>query len=576
MNTQPFLELSIPNYQSVIHLLKIIGTESLFAPFQFELTLLPESVDDFTQLKLASSISFAIHHNNQQTPQWFNGVIETIQYPDKSLKNSQHAKLRIMPKLSLMQFTQQSRSFVNLTAKDILKQLCREHQILDVDFSQLAGTYPELPYCVQYQETDLQFLQRLCSNQGIYYYFQHSQTKHVLVFSDHPLPGLTYSELLIHRNTHSGDTAYLYHWTRSQKSYIPIMQSQSFTLLTPTQPNQAVNQSTQAQPKIPVGNFKFLQQDDGGYLNNAAELAARLKNQHAAQLLQQQKIACEGNYPYLSAGMQLNIASEIDAQINGAYYINQIQHTAIAAMDESEKTYQNILSLYPQSLSFVPSCLENTCVIPGIIPAVVTGPSNADAYTQRFAEVKVQPKWNTDPKEASSWVRVKQMIAGNGFGSQWIPRINQNVLLSYQQGQAHKPSVIGGIVIASGSEAISRNEASVLLSYNAKSENGFQTRTLGADATQGHRLKLDDTPNQELFYLKSQRDKDVLVKGNHQCTIQHDSRKQIQQGIYAVNVQDVYTITAKQKLHFHVGTSEIILDANGVHFHADTIALNGC
>lgn len=565
MNTEPFLELSIPNYQSVIHLLKITGTESLFTPFQFELTLLPESTDDFKQLKLASSISFAIHHNSQQPPQWFNGVIETIKFPDNNLKNSQQAKLRIIPKLSLMQFTQQSRSFVNLTAKEILKQLCREHQILDVDFSQLADTYPELPYCVQYQETDLQFLQRFCSNQGIYYYFQHSQAKHLLVFSDHPLPGLTYPELLIHRNTHSGDTAYLFHWTRSQKSYIPIMQSQSFTLLTPTQPNQALNQSTQAQPKIPISNAKSLRQDEGGYLNNAAELAARLKIQHAAQLLQQQKIQCEGSYAYLSAGMQLNIASEIDPQINDAYYINQIHHIAIAATNESKNTYQNILSLYPQSLSFVPSYLDGTCVIPGIIPAVVTGPSNADAYTQRFAEVKVQPKWNTDPKETSSWVRVKQKIAGNGFGNQWIPRINQNVLLCYQQGQAHKPSVIG-----------SATKNTQALSYNAKSESGFQTRTLGADASQGHQLKLDDTPDQELFYLKSQRGKDVIVKGDHHCMIQNNSHKQIQHGIYAVKVQDIYTINAKQKLHFHVGTSEIILDATGVHFHADSIALNVC
>lgn len=562
MNKKLFLELLIPNYQSKIHLLKIEGTEWLSEPFYFHLTVFPDSFTEFKNLQLAQPISLAIHHADNQPPQWFNGIIQTLQYSETQ------AELTVVPQLTLLQDKLKSRGFTKQTVIDILKQLCREHGLTNVDFSELTGSYPELPYCVQYQETDFDFLMRICAEHGIYYYFRQSKDKHELLFSDAPLPQLYYPEKLLHRNVQDSNMRpHLYHWTRTRESVTSITKSRSFSLITPNCAYQAENQNNQSQPAIPIANRTHLKHDEGGYLTGSAELAARLKIQQQAQNLQKQRIQCEGNYPNLSAGTQINIVSEVDPQINGAYYLYEVKHYAA---EQTVNTYHNQLSLYPQSINFVPLHADISKEIPGITPALVSGDSQDDANSNIHASVKVRPEWainyndndNADHTN-SCWARVKQNVAGNGFGSQFIPRVNQEVIMSFQQGQTHKLSVIGGLY---------KNK--YLPIYNSQTQSGFKTHSLGGEKDQGHNLRFDDTPQQEEIFLKSQKDKRVLVNGEHCRTVQNNSKKKLEYGDYQMTVRDEFVITAKQKLHLHVGTSEIIVDASGVNFHADTIVLD--
>lgn len=270
------------------------------------------------------------------------------------------------------------------------------------------------------------------------------------------------------------------------------------------------------------------------------------------------------NYPNLCAGMQVKVDSMEDPQVTGEYYLSQVHHFASAAQTpEAYHSYHNQLKLLPQSMKFEPLFKHYPPQMPGLIPAMVTGPKGAKIYSNAQGEIKVNPKWGDkyqEDKANTCWVRVTQDFAGNGWGGQFLPRVGQQVMLYFQQGHYHKPTVIGAYF----------NDAQIPY-FDTKSQSGFRSQSLGDDKNQGHELRFDDTPNKEEFYLRSSKDKVLQVKGDRYCLVKKDSKIVIQQGDYVMNVGDTFTLDAKTQLRLAVGSSEIILNAAGVHIRSDVI-----
>lgn len=567
MNTQKdhFLEISIPDYQSRIEVLRLEGIERLSSLFQYTLHLVPDNPDEFNQLKLGQTSSFAIlHHSNEK--QWFNGIIESIQYSGLQNAMSTPAIVTIVPQLSVMRQDIVSYAFVNQTVVEILQTLCRKHTILSVDYSELVKEYPVLPYCVQYQESDYDFLVRLCKEYGVYYYFKQSKTDHTLVFSDYAIPRLSYDRVLTHG--HPTDRPSIFNWKRKLATEVPTKKSRSFTKATPREPSQAEVQSRKMQSKLPIQHPSHITHDEGGYHphQNHADITSRLRLQQMTECVQANMIQCSSTSTGLVAGMQIKVMSDSDSTINGQYYVVGIQHYANSGDRNTVCAYQNELNLLPQDIPFILSDHDNVPAIPGVIPALVAGPRDAEVYATLHAEIKIRPKWQSEQdydKTPSSWVRCMQAWAGEGFGCQFIPRVGQEVLLNFQQGHPHKPSVIRSVY----------NPAQLPV-HHPESQSGFKTQSLGGVANDGHALRFDDIPGKETLYLKSQKDKEVLVKGERKRHVKQRLKTEIRAGKSDIRVSERHVTEAGKSLSLQVGTSEIRLDTTGAHFHADAIHLD--
>jgi type VI secretion system secreted protein VgrG len=539
----PFLEVTLPrsNYKSRLQVLSFEGREAISKVFNFTVTVLPEDYSEFETLQIAQAISVCIHHNRRQDfhkvtaeegeSQWFNGVISSLRYVRLQDGRLRAAQLQIIPKFGLLSQNKACRQFVNKTALDIVESILKMHLVFPVDSSNASNDLPVLPYVVQYNESDLDFVSRLLAESGIYYYFKHSEKEHIMMLSQNVIPGSAYANRLLHQNQRGGDNNHHVHsWHQTISTHKSIH-----------------------------------------------------KNIHS------EAITAKSNYPNLYCAKQVNITSSHDSLITGSYYTTEIHHEAHshhrAQYNNSDAAdfYQNELTLKPGALQYVPKPLK-ALQIPGVIPAIVKAPEHLgnnsthktnDAYSNNFAEIKVEPQWNTGTpvpsgqhpdytanSDTSCWVRVSQGLAGNHFGMQFLPRINQQVLLHFNQGQPHKPIVIGGIY--------SRHQ---LPPHNTETQSGFQTKTLGSSPEEGkgHSLRLDNTPGKEQFYVKSQGDKTTLVKGKRTKTILNNSTHKTRAGAVIVEVDGHYIITANARLGLHAGTSEIVLDASGVHVNADLI-----
>ncbi len=193
-----FLEIFIQGYVSKVHLIKIQGFEALSAPFELILEVWPEDIAEFNALITGKAITVCLNH--ETVSQYYHGIIQSIHYVGIESGEWSAGKLTVMPKLSLLSKALVCRQFVNKTVPQILVALLRHHGIEDYDVKEIGQTSTKLPYCVQYQESDFSFMQRLLANCGIYYFFKHTVTGSTLVFSTEFVPDLRYGTVTLQKS----------------------------------------------------------------------------------------------------------------------------------------------------------------------------------------------------------------------------------------------------------------------------------------------------------------------------------------------------------------------------------------
>ncbi len=547
--------------------------EGLSTPFVIEGILVSNnfSIDD--QLgQLITCHWNEVADNKQKEKRVFNGYLTEVQLLEsQSDHDYQRYKITLKPWLWLLTLRKNSQVFQQKTLADILTSIFN-----DAGFSgnYTLGSLPsdERNYCVQYDETDYAFVQRLLAEQGIHYYFTHTNQSHQLTLHDpnSPYDKATVSKLDFIANR-SGEQLLLTKWQPKLKVHSAAISTVNYDYESTTLIDSGDTKSTN---KI-ANNTKLTQYEFGtnSIKGDMSDLSSKTAKIRLNQL--QSDYSCveaESRVEDLTLATQFSLSAHSDSKQLGDYAIESIVHT-IEASEQSVNYHNNFICRPISSPSF-PQPIAKPA-INGLQTAVVVGDDVGQPQHDISARIKVQFYWDKIGGDSPScWIRVAQTMASASLGMQFIPRIGDEVLVSFVNNDPDQPIVIGSV-------------------YNSKnkppypevnsSQSGIKTQ-LGK---QSNEIRFDDKTDKEQLYFHAAKDHVIEVENNFTQTVTAEFISTTEKAI-SITGKDDYTLavtktlseTAKEisikaddKITLAVGGNSIELSSSGITINCDKLTI---
>ena len=426
--------------------------------------------------------------------------------------------LTLVPALERLSLRHNSRIFQLKTVPEILSVLLQEMGINDYAFS-LKREATQREFCVQYRETDLDFLHRLAAEEGLVYSVMHEEGKHTLFFSDDSQSLPKHGEPIPYNVLSGGvmDSPYVSNLTQRTQTEVSHSELRDYSFKKPSysfaQQAQGIEmdyqQATYNHFDAP-GRFK---DDVNGKAFNQIRLQYLRREAHTA--------TGESNHPALQAGYKFDLQEHLDESANREWLVVEAHHQGKQPQALEEEggsgatTYNNQFTLIPATITWraTPKTKPQT---DGPCMAHVVGPDGEEIFCDEHGRVKLHFPWDrysNGDEHSSCWVRVSQGWAGSQYGMMAIPRIGHEVIVSFLNGDPDQPIVTGRTYHAS-------NKAPYTLPDN-------KTKTvLRSETHQGegfNELSFEDQAAQEKIYLHAQKDYEALVLNDATSHIKHDS-----------------------------------------------------
>jgi type VI secretion system secreted protein VgrG len=519
--TYRLLRLATPLGPDKLLLRSFTGREAISELFSFQLDLLSEdSTINFDDL-VGQNVTFAITLADGETYRYFNGFISRFaQLP--GIGRLARYQAEVVPGLWFLTRTTDCRIYQNLSVPEIIKDVLERHNIRDVDF-QLQASYPKREYCVQYRETSYNFIQRLMEQEGIFYYFRHEDGKHTLVLGDAPAanpPCPNQKRARYEPAAGPGFAApedYVTRWKLQHELRPGRCTVTDFNFETPT-----TSLLTSLESKIQQGGNTSLEVYDfpGEYLRRdegEREVRLRVEREEAAHAVVQGASVCRAFTP----GYRFEFYDHERKDQNGMYLITSVTHNATEGGFYSgvggpqEASYDNLFTAIPYSVPFRPPRITPKPVVHGAQTAIVVGPSGEEIYTDKYGRVKVQFHWDRLGKyneKSSCWIRVSQPWAGKGWGGIWIPRIGQEVIVDFLEGDPDRPIITGRVYNA--------NQMPPYELPAEQTKSGFKSRSSKGGSTQNfNEIRFEDKKGAEEIVIHAERDLTTTVENNETRTV---------------------------------------------------------
>lgn len=436
-------------------------------------------------------------------------------------------QLILRPALWLLSLNRQCRIFQNKSVIEIITTLLGDG--VSADWQHKAN-YAPLDYCVQYLESDLDFVCRLMEEQGLYYFFRHSETEHQLVIADSPSAHrpIAGCEKMGWSPTGQGGQATLQSWQRQEQWRLDAAVARAFDFTKAMSREAGVQHAS-------VGK-------DGGWLDYPARAdvqAAAALRREIGQTGASNRVA-ETHMPAVTAGGIITLSSYDDESECGKYLIVEARpcvYSEYAATGACNHRFTSPLIAQRESAIFRAPRATPRPVIAGSQTALVVGKAGETLWVDRYGRIKVQFHWDggdSQNENCSCWVRVAQPMAGERWGAAFLPRVGQEVVVTFLDGDPDRPLVIGCVY-----------NAGMLPPYTLPqqaSRSGFKSRSLG-DAKAFNEWRFEDKAGAEQLLLRAGRNKDVsvvndalewvgnerhlLVKGAHYVRIEGDEHRNV-------------------------------------------------
>lgn len=506
---------------------ELSGTEQLCQLFQFGLRLFSEKGDLDPDAVLGKPVTVTVKLGDQKSPRYFHGLVTEFSLSGYNERlHEYHATVR--PWFWFLTRTSDCRIYQGRTVPEIFQDVCRQAGFSDFRLA-LAGKYEPWDYCVQYRETDFAFLSRLLEQEGIFYFFEHSKDKHVLVLCDDvarlaPVSG--YENVPFFPPT-DGETRrerdHLSSWA-FQKSFQPGMfATRDYDFKTPTPLLAASDNISRPYDKVSYEIYDYPAEAE---TQQAAERVAKVRIQElqTGQLLARGS----GNAAGLAAGSLFKLTDHPRADQNIQYLIAA---TSITLSNDS--FHSGGTSTGPQfkvSLEgldsrepYRPRRTTSKPIVQGSQTAVVVGPKADEIHTDEFGRVKVQFHWDRYGKldgDSSCWIRVAQPWAGKGWGAIQIPRIGQEVVVSFLEGDPDRPIIVGSVYNGA-------NKPPYSLPDN-KTQSGVKTRSsLQGTADNCNEIRFEDKKGAEQLFIHAEKNQDIEVENDESHSVGNDRKKDI-------------------------------------------------
>jgi type VI secretion system secreted protein VgrG len=455
---------------------------------------------------------------------WFSGLVSEFRLTRIEDRLAYYEAV-IRPWLWFLGNTTDCRIFQNKGVVDIVKEVFKKYSTAEFDL-RLQGSYPPREYCVQYDETDLDFVQRLLEHEGILYFFEHDEGKHTLVLTDamnklKPAPG--YEKVPYHFEGQGSrrDVEYITEWIPGSSVRPGAYAHTDYDFKKPGADLMAKS----AQPfshKLAAGeNYR----QPGAHLEvgRGDNLAAIRREEIQAV---HQRIAAVGTVRGLYSGCTFKLEGFPREDQNQEYLVVSAEYRLFdpgyrAHADVDSENFKVILGVAPTALPYRPPRITPRPIMRGPQTATVVGPSGQEIFTDKYARVKVQFHWDRVGKKdenSSCFVRVSQTWAGSGWGFIQIPRIGQEVIVDFIEGDPDLPIITGRVYNASQMPPYG-------LPGHATQSGWKSNSSLGGGGY--NELMFEDKAGSELVNFQAQKDHSLLIKHDRTKLVQHDQSDRI-------------------------------------------------
>lgn len=508
-----------PLGDDVLLLRRFTGVEQLGRLYEYELELVseqPAKVDFDKILGAPMSVRLDLADGSARA---FHGIVSRFsQVSGGAELPTYHATL--VPWPWLLTRTADCRIFQNQSTKDTILQVFRDAGFSAGFRDALDGTYSPVEYCVQYCETSFDFVSRLMEREGIYYYFEHTDDGHTMVLVDsstahQPVPG--YEELIYRgrRRTHT-DEEHISSWQVRRQVQPGRVALGSFDFKQPSNDLNVRSSVTRqnAQSDYEVYDFAddYVQTQTGEYYAKV-----RLDEFQAGY----EVVTAESNARGIACGYSFKV-SGIPESNDLEYLVTSARYSIFADAYEStlnpdnEPLFRVEFTAIPLTQAFRPQRLTPWPRIRGPQTAMVVGPAGEEIDTDQFGRVKVQFPWDRRGKadeNSSCWIRVAQVWAGKAWGAMFIPRIGQEVIVEYIEGDPDRPLITGRVY--NGESTVpyplpTNKTISTIKSNSSKGGGGF------------NEFRFEDKKGSENIFLYGQKDQNIQILNDCFETIGHD------------------------------------------------------
>lgn len=479
-------------------LLEIIGEEYFSQPYCYKVCSRTMKTSAQTKLYLGKELVCQIGDN--QRGRYIHGVVTSLEVINSNQGVSTF-NMTLEPRFSLLRLGRNMRVFQKVSVPDIVSKVLREHNICQVDL-RLRANYEPREYCIQYRESDFDFISRLLEQEGIYYYFQHEATGHILVLADHPsshssasVPYLPFAPAASEQ-----DREGVLSWN------VRSGLSPSRVVLSGYNPEQAMAVNGQSHcidagySAAGVSYIDSVWSTQRDTLNSSAR--TKMESLESGTQLSIGDISAY----WMSCGERFTLTGHPSA--NGDYHILSMFIKVTSNLEQNISDFQCQVKAIDTSKVFRPDNCTPLPLVSGVVTAQVVGPKSEEVYTDKFGRIKIQFPWDNENKRddsSSCWVRVSQLWAGEHYGAIFLPRVGSEVIVSFIQGNPDMPLVTGSVFNGLNSPPLTLPNNKTLSGFiSHSSKNG--------DIDEGHSLTFDDKKGEELLTVVAQKNFNLTVK----------------------------------------------------------------
>ncbi len=522
------LSIETPLGPDVLAVIGLRGNEALSEGFCFHLNLYSENQAIVFNEIIGERVTIAIQLDNDET-RFVNGIVSLFEQGSRpegmaDLPNINYYYAQVVPWCWLLTQTKNSRIFQEKNVKEIVEQVFADRGAVDFEWDLAdADKYIKRTYCVQYHETDFNFVSRLLEEEGIYYYFRHEKKKHTMILADTTDKNIKCPS---HETVkfHDGSSHMLNEDViASLKKTIRITPTQytlnDYHFIAPTT-SLLVETKTNHQDNVGKGRREIYDYP-GGY-------SEHMEGDHFGKIrMEEQEVnittitgtgRCRGFYPGVLFTLE-NYQFRDDLNEKDYLLISVAQEARQSfepAGIDQKSFYQNSFTCIPHEIPFRPARKSDRPFIPGAQTAFVVGQAGEEIYPDEYGRVKVQFHWDREGKKdenSSCWIRVRQSLSGAGWGGMFIPRIGQEVIVEFIEGDPDRPIITGCVYHGHNMPPYDLPAEKTKSTIKSNSSKG------GGGANE---FRFEDKKGAEEVYLHGQKDWNIAIENDKGQTVGHD------------------------------------------------------
>ncbi len=519
-------EVSSPLGKDVLLFRAMSASERLSHPFEFDLELLSKNHDIELDDVVGQILTVRLDMPAEDKTRYFNGYVSQFSY-EGGLREFSRYRATLRPWLWLLTRKADCRIFQQMKVPEIIEKIFQDNGFSDFE-NALSGEYRQWDYCVQYRETDFNFVSRLMEQEGIYYYFRHEDGKHTLVLSDSvsahdPIPGFEEVPYYPPIEGSHRERDHLSAWSVAKQVQTGKYSLRDFDFEKPSADLETRNNNPldHAQKEFEVYDYpgEYVEAGDGETYARIRleELQSRHEraygNGNAAGLFAGGLFSLAGfprddqNREYLVVSSTVELSSE--AYLAGTGGGETDSQCSIVALDS--KTPYRAPRVTPKPM------------VQGPQTAIVVGPSGEEIYTDKYGRVKVQFHWDRvgeDDENSSCWIRVSYPWAGKNWGAVHIPRIGQEVIVDFLEGDPDRPIITGRVY-----------NAESMVPYELPgnmTQSGIKSRSSkGGAGDNFNEIRFEDKKGEEQVYIHAEKNQDNIVENDETTSVGHDRTEDV-------------------------------------------------